>query len=276
MAVPSSPEAVALFSRDAFAGRRVLVTGGGSGIGRATALLFARSGAHVAISGRRDEALLETAALADSPAHPMVVVPADVRDVEQVDALLDRLLSPVESGGLGGLDVLVNNAGGQFVAPAETISMNGFRAVTRLNLDAVWYLTTQAATRALIPQHGGVVVSVTMTPHRGIPGMSHSSAARAGVESMMRTLAVEWGRHGIRTVAVAPGVVHTEAWERYGLAPADVSSVIPLGRLQTADEVAAAIAFVASPAGAYMTGTTLTVDGGLDVSGPAVLGGGAG
>ena len=276
MAVPSSPEAVALFSRDAFAGRRVLVTGGGSGIGRATALLFARSGAHVAISGRRDEALLETAALADSPAHPMVVVPADVRDVEQVDALLDRLLSPVESGGLGGLDVLVNNAGGQFVAPAETISMNGFRAVTRLNLDAVWYLTTQAAARALIPQRGGVVVSVTMTPHRGIPGMSHSSAARAGVESMMRTLAVEWGRHGIRTVAVAPGVVHTEAWERYGLAPADVSAVIPVGRLQTADEVAAAIAFVASPAGAYMTGTTLTVDGGLDVSGPAVLGGGTG
>jgi len=205
-----------------------------------------------------------------------------VREVEQVDALLDRVLSPVGAGGpggpggLGGLDVLVNNAGGQFVAPAESISMNGFRAVTRLNLDAVWYLTTQAAARAFIPQSGGVVVCVTMTPHRGIPGMSHSSAARAGVESMMRTLAVEWGRHGIRTVAVAPGVVHTEAWERYGLAPADVSAVIPLGRLQTADEVAAAIAFVASPAGAYMTGTTLTVDGGLDVSGPAVLGGGAG
>ena len=279
MPAPSSPDAVALFARDAFAGRRVLVTGGGSGIGRATALLFARSGAHVAISGRREAALLETAALADFPMHPIVVVPADVRDVEQVDALLDRVLSAVGAGGpggLGGLDVLVNNAGGQFVAPAESISMNGFRAVTRLNLDAVWYLTTQAAARAFIPQSGGVVVSVTMTPHRGIPGMSHSSAARAGVESMMRTLAVEWGRHGIRTVAVAPGVVHTEAWERYGLAPADVSAVIPLGRLQTADEVAAAIAFVVSPAGAYMTGTTLTVDGGLDVSGPAVLGGGAG
>ena len=100
--------------------------------------------------------------------------------------------------------------------------------------------------------------------------MAHSSAARAGVESLMRTLAVEWGRYGVRCVAVAPGVVHTEAWEGYGLAPSDVAAVVPLGRLQTADEVAATIAFVASPAGGYLTGTTLTADGGLDVSGPGL------
>ena len=261
-----------MFARDAFAGRRVLVTGGGSGIGRATALLFAGAGAHVAVMGRRFDALDETANLAPQGSPPILPVACDIRESEEVDAALDRILA---ADALGGLDILVNNAGGQFVAPAEQITAKGFRAVTRLNLEAVWYLTTQVAVRALIPQHHGVVVSVTMTPHRGMPGMSHSSAARAGVESLMRTLAVEWGRYGIRCAAVAPGIVHTEAWERYGLEPAAVSAVIPMGRLQTADEVACAIAFIASPAGGYITGTTLTVDGGLDVSGPGALLGGA-
>jgi len=260
-----------MFSSDAFGGRRVLVTGGGSGIGRATALLFAGAGAHVAVMGRRIETLEETAALAPARSLPIVPVVCDIRESDQVDDALDRIVADDALGGLGGLDILVNNAGGQFVAPAEQITAKGFRAVTRLNLEAVWYLTTQVAVRAFIPQNNGVVVSVTMTPHRGMPGMSHSSAARAGVESLMRTLAVEWGRYGIRCAAVAPGIVHTDAWERYGLDPAAVSTVIPVGRLQTADEVACAIAFVASPAGGYITGTTLTVDGGLDVSGPGAL-----
>ena len=270
MSAPRSPEALATFAADAFAGRRALVTGGGSGIGRATALLLASKGARVAIMGRRAEALDETVRQAADvgSAHPVMTLECDVRETDQVDAALDRVLS---DEGFGGLDILVNNAGGQFLAPAEKVSPKGFRAVTRLNLDSVWYLTTRVADRAFIPQQHGVVVSVTMTPHRGVPGMAHSSAARAGVESLMRTLAVEWGRYGVRCVAVAPGVVHTEAWEGYGLAPADVAAVVPLGRLQTADEVAATIAFVASPAGAYLTGTTLTADGGLDVSGPGLV-----
>jgi len=220
----------------------------------------------VAITGRRPEHLAATAQLvAEAGGSPVFTHPCDIREVDQVDELLAAVLS---DDGLGGLDILVNNAGGQFVSPAEQITPNGFRAVTRLNLDATWYLTTRCAALAFLPQHDGVVVSVTMTPHRGMPGMSHSSAARAAVESLMRTLAVEWGPSGVRCVSVAPGIVHTDAWERYGVSPADVSSVIPLGRLQTADEVAAAIAFIASPAGAYITGTTITVDGGLDVSGP--------
>lgn len=98
--------------------------------------------------------------------------------------------------------------------------------------------------------------------------MAHSSAARAGVESLTRTLAVEWGRYGIRLTAVAPGIVHTAAWERYGLDPAQVSTVVPLGRLQAAEEVAALVAFLASPGGDYISGATLVADGGLDVSGP--------
>lgn len=247
--------------------RVAVVTGGGSGIGRATARQLARLGARVVVLGRRPEPLAETCALAaaDAGAGTVTAMSVDLREFDQVDAALDEVLAAH-----GRVDLLVNNAGGQFVSPAEDVSANGFRAVTRLNLDAPWYLTTRLASRSMIPNGYGKVVSVTMTPQRGIPGMAHSSAARAGVESLTSTLAMEWARHGIRLVAVAPGIVHTDAWERYGLAPADVAKVIPLGRLQTPEEVAAVIAFFLSPAGDYVTGTTIVADGGWNLAGPTL------
>ena len=250
-------------------GRVALVTGGGSGIGRATALALADLGARVVVLGRRAGPLSKTceAAGLDPRGVPrMSLVTCDLREFDEVDRALDHVLSSY-----GRIDLLVNNAGGQFRAPAEELSANGFRAVTRLNLEAPWYLTTQIANRSMIPNRYGKVVSITMTPRRGMPGMAHSSAARAAVESLTRTLAMEWARYGIRLTAVAPGIVHTEAWERYGLDPEIVGRVVPLGRLQKPEEVAAVIAFLMSPAGDYITGTTLVADGGIDLAGPAPL-----
>ena len=244
-------------------GRVALVTGGGTGIGRATALALSHLGAEVVIVGRREEKLAETQALAAKDSPAITAIPLDVREFDQVDSVLDEVLERH-----GRIDLLVNNAGGQFLAAAETVSANGFRAVTRLNLDAPWYLTTRVAGRSMIPGGYGKVVSVTMTPRRGIPYMAHSSAARAAVESLTKTLAVEWGQYGIRIVAVAPGIVHTEAWENYGLDPEKVSESMLLKRLQTPEEVAAVIAFCLSPAGDYITGTTIAADGGWDLVGP--------
>lgn len=258
---PTSPAALSVMADGAFAGKCALVTGGGSGIGRATALLLARLGARVAIVGRREAELGQTAALAtDAPAGLPLCVPCDIREPENVDKMIDTVLMEYDK-----IDVLINNAGGQFVSPAEDISYNGFRAVTRLNLDATWYTTVQTAKRAMIPAGYGKIVSITMSPRRGIPGMSHSSAARAGVESLTRTLAAEWGRYGIRLVGLAPGVVQTSAWKKYGLDADKVSEWIPAGRLQTADEVAALAAFLASAAGDYITGQTFVADGGFSV-----------
>ncbi len=258
--VPTSPDALSVFAPGVMQGRHALITGGGSGIGRATAHLLATLGARVTVVGRRPEPLAETAQFAPDL---ITTATADLREPEQVDAMLAEVPA---------CDFLLNNAGGQFVAQAQDITYKGFRAVTRLNLDAPWYLTTAVANRFFIPQSYGKIASITMTPHRGMPLMAHSSAARSGVESLTRNWAAEWGRFGIRAVAIAPGIVHTPAWGRYGLDPAEVSKGLPGGRLQTADEIAAMVAFLFSPAGDYITGTTLTCDGGFDIIGPTVAG----
>jgi citronellol/citronellal dehydrogenase len=248
---------------DANAGRVALVSGGGTGIGRATALELAGSGARVAVCGRREEPLARVREEIERGGGECLDLAADLREPEQVERVVGTALER-----FGALDVLVNNAGGQFSAPAEEISENGWRAVSRVTVDAVWSMTRAVATRAMIPGGGGLIVFVGFSPLRGIPGFAHASAGRAAVANLASGLALEWSRHRIRTVCVAPGTIMTEALEEYGEeSVADWERAVPLGRLGHPEEVASLIAFLASAGGAYVTGTTIVVDGGVDAWG---------
>ncbi len=243
---------------DANAGKVALITGGGTGIGRAVARELARTGAKVAICGRRPEPLEDVQAeLGDD----CLAVPTDVREPEQVEALVDRTLER-----FGRIDILVNNAGGQFLAPAEEISLKGWRAVHRLAVDAVWDLTRLVAERSMIPNKEGAVVFIGFSPRRGMADMAHAAAARAAIENLAGSLALEWSEHGIRTVCVALGNIATEGLDGYGPERvAEWEREVPLGRLGTPEEAASLIAFLVSPGGGYVTGTTVVMDGGLDV-----------
>ena len=237
--------------------RIAIVTGGGTGIGRATALALHRDGCKLVITGRRPEPLAETrAAIGEADC---LTLAGDIREPEVADALIDLTLEAH-----GRIDVLVNNAGGQFTAPAEEITPNGWAAVRRLNLDAPWYLTQQVAVRSMIPNRGGRIVSVVLCPTRGIPGMVHSSAARSGTEAVARVLSVEWGRFDIGVVCVAPGWIATEGMKQYGDDLDELAKFVPMGRMGTAEEVADTIAFLASPAASYITGQTVVIDGGIE------------
>jgi citronellol/citronellal dehydrogenase len=239
-------------------GQVAIVTGGGTGLGRATALELAACGAHVVVAGRRPEPLEETAGACEGDRGEAIT--CDVREEGQVAELVDRVLDRH-----GRIDLLVNNAGGQYMTPAEDISTKGFRTVVRLNLEGTWLVTHAVATKAMIPAGGGKVVSVTLSPHHGLPGMAHSSAARAGVENLTRVLSIEWSRFGIRLTAVASGHMETEALKKYPRPVYEgVARTVPLGRLGTPEEQAWLIAYIASPAGDYLSGTTITLDGARD------------
>lgn len=250
---------------DANAGRVALVTGGGTGIGRATASELARTGAAVVICGRRVEPLRATAGDIERAGGSCLAVPADVRDPEQVERLVDAAMER-----FGTIDVLVNNAGGQFEAPAEKISDKGWRAVGRLAVDATWSITRTVATRSMIPRRGGLIVFVAFSPLRGIPGFVHACAARAAVANLASGLALEWSRHRIRSVCIAAGTIATEALAQYGEEAVERwQHGVPLGRLGSPDEVGSLIAFLATSGAAYITGTTVVIDGGADAWGLA-------
>ncbi len=247
-----------IFAAGLLEGQVVLVTGGGSGLGRATAIELAACGAQVVVAGRRREPLEQTAALCE--AGRCGVLECDIREEDQAISLVDGILERH-----GRIDTLVNNAGGQFMSPAEDITPKGFRAVVRLNLEGTWLMTHAVATRAMIPAGGGRIVNVTLSPHHGLPGMAHSAAARAGVENMTRTLSVEWARFGIRLVAVAAGHFDTEVLGKYPEPVREgLATTVPLGRLGEPEEHAWLIAYLASPAGDYHSGAVITVDGARD------------
>ena len=242
-------------------GQVCVVSGAGSGLGRETALELARLGAVVVGCGRREEPLAETAALAAGLAGSFEHEALDIREEEAVERLFDGAARAPRAPRRPG-----QQRRRPVPRPAEAITPKGFRTVIELNVQGTWLMTHAAATKAFIPQGGGKVLSVTLSPHNGMPGMVHSGAARAAVENMMRTLAIEWARFGIKTCALAAGQFATETLlTKYPQVVVDnLERSIPIGRAGRAEEMAWLVAYLASPAGDFFSGTTITIDGARD------------
>ncbi len=253
-----------IFAQDALAGVAVLITGGGTGLGRESAFELARCGAEVTIAGRREEVLEEAVARAreelGAPGERIGWVSGDVREPGGAEELVR---SAVERHGR--LDVLVNNAGGQFFSPAELIASKGWRAVWRLNVGGMLNMSDAAHRLAFAPAGAGRVINVTLSPHHGMPGMAHSGAARATVEALTKELAARWANSNIAVVAVAAGHFATEITAKYPESVrAGASRTVPVQRLGEPIEHAWLIALLSSPLGAAFNGSTVTLDGARD------------
>jgi citronellol/citronellal dehydrogenase len=247
-----------MFAADLLAGSTALVTGGGTGLGRAIAEGLSAAGARVVIAARRRD-VLEVAAgeITAATGNPVDVDLVDIRDRESVEALAGR--HPI--------DILVNNAGGQFPQEARRFSPNGWKSVIDLNLNGTWSMT-QLFGNQMLDGGGGAIVQIVAIVGRGLPGIAHSAAARAGVVELSRTLAFEWGPK-VRVNCVAPGAFRTDGWERtYDEEVGSDMSGVPLPYPGRPDDIANSVVFLASPAAAYVTGECLYVDGGHVLHGP--------
>lgn len=246
------------FAADLLQGDVALVTGGGSGMGRATAIEMARCGARVVVLGRRPEPIEACAQAIRDFGGDAIAIPGDIRDAERIEAVMDEI-----KRAYGKLDILVNNAGGQFVTPARDLSNKGFETVIRNNLLGSWQVTKAAADHFMFA-NGGSVVFVTACVRSGLSGFVHTAAARGGVLMMMKTLAFEWAEYGIRLNCVAPGTVKTEGMGHYPISPEMWLKLNRnvMGHMGDVEDVAGAIVFLSSSLGKFVTGEEWYVDGG--------------
>lgn len=251
------------FSEGLFAGKVVVISGGGRGIGRALAFQFVRLGASVALLGRDVDRLNDTAESLRKIGGTVYAAPASIRDPEQVD----RFMSDAWEH-FGGFDILVNNAGGQFAQAAMDFSTKGWNAVIDTNLNGTWYMTQAAGRRWRDAGRPGSVISIAAVVSRGMPGVAHSLAARAAVITLSKTLAIEWAPLNIRLNCVAPGIIATEGMGVYSeAARAELPKSNLMQRFGAVTDVTDAVCYLAGPSGSFITGTVLTVDGGYQLWG---------
>jgi peroxisomal 2,4-dienoyl-CoA reductase len=274
MTTPAASTPTSIFRPGLLAGQVALITGGGTGIGFGIAELLAGLGAHVVLASRKQEPLEQACTTIREQGGAATAAVLDVRDPEKVKSVVDGI---AESHGR--IDLLVNNAAGNFYAPSATLSANAWRSVVEIDLFGTFYCS-QAVYPVMAAQGGGRIVNISMTLHyRGWPLMAHATAAKAGVDALTRTLAVEWAPQRIRLNAIAPGPIPTEGVKKAFTPPAssDVPDVfaaadermakyaaaaIPLGRWGSPSDIGNMVAFLASPAGDWITGAIFVIDGG--------------
>jgi citronellol/citronellal dehydrogenase len=245
-----------IFAPDALAGRVVLVTGGGTNLGKQAAIELVAAGAQVVVAGRREEVV---AAACEDIGEGCSFVAGDIHEATDATRMVETARERH-----GRLDVLVNNAGGQYFVPAEEIAAKGWRAVQQLNVDGT-YTMIRAAVGGGFGEDGGTVVNVTVSPHHGMPAMAHTGAARAAVEALTRELAVEWADRRIALVAAAIGRIDTESLRKYPeVVWRGAARSVPLQRLGTMQEFGWLIALLAGPLGRALSGSVVTLDGGAD------------
>lgn len=251
-----------MFQQDVLAGKTALITGGGTGIGRAIARVYAAHGARVCVAARRPEPLQETVRLIEEAGGEATYTLLDIRDEARVEAVVAE-----QWDAWGRIDILVNNAGGNFIAPAAAMSPKGFRTVIDINVNGTFAMSHAVGNRMIADGQGGRIINLSATnASNGSPLMVHSGASKAGINSLTETLAVEWGPAGITVNAILPGPVRTEGsderlWTDDELV-GKLLSRIPLGRFATPEDITPMALLLASDAGAFITGSLIVVDGG--------------
>lgn len=255
-----------IFKEGLLEGKKALVTGGGTGIGLRIARELAILGAEVVIASRKLENLKKGLKVITSEGGKAIALECNIRNEESIASCVAETIEKT-----GGIDFLINNAGGQFPSPAENINAKGWNAVIETNLSGTFHMSRHVY-NAIMKKNGGAIVNIIADMWNGFPMMSHTGAARAGVDNLTKTLAVEWGRNGVRVNSVAPGLIHSSGLDSY--APEFKQYILSAGknnqanRMGTEEEVAAAVVYLLSPAAAYITGETLKVDAGESLYSP--------